>query len=61
MGRSRTWGGSSVEIPALLLIGRLSYRFSNLRLIASGCIVGIAYYAAMVFVPGPVLSWDSRS
>jgi MFS transporter, SET family, sugar efflux transporter len=46
---------AGLEIPALLLIGRLSYRFSNLRLIASGCVVGIAYYAAMVFVPGPVL------
>jgi MFS transporter, SET family, sugar efflux transporter len=35
--------------------GGLSYRFSNRRLIASGCVVGVAYYAAMVFVPGPVL------
>jgi SET family sugar efflux transporter-like MFS transporter len=46
---------AGLEIPALLLIGRLSYRFSNLRLIASGCVVGIVYYTAMVFVPGPVL------
>jgi MFS transporter, SET family, sugar efflux transporter len=61
LGLDVMWAGvalgvaAGLEIPALLLIGRLSYRFSNLRLIASGCIVGIAYYAAMVFVPGPVL------
>jgi MFS transporter, SET family, sugar efflux transporter len=61
LGLDVMWAGvalgvaAGLEIPALLLIGRLSYRFSNLRLIASGCVVGIAYYAAMVFVPGPVL------
>ena len=61
LGLDVMWAGvalgvaAALEIPALLLIGRLSYRFSNLRLIASGCVVGIAYYAAMVFVPGPVL------
>jgi SET family sugar efflux transporter-like MFS transporter len=46
---------AGLEIPALLIIGRLSGRFSNLRLIASGCLVGIVYYAAMAFVFGPVL------
>jgi MFS transporter, SET family, sugar efflux transporter len=61
LGLDVMWAGvalgvaAAVEIPALLLIGRLGYRFSNLRLIASGCIVGTVYYAAMVFVPGPVL------
>src|SRR5687768_5065508 len=61
LGLDMMWAGAALgvaaglEIPALLLIGRLSYRFSDLRLIASGCVVGIAYYAAMVFVPGPVL------
>ncbi|HJY44812.1 MAG TPA: MFS transporter [Propionibacteriaceae bacterium] len=61
LGLDVMWAGvalgvaAGLEIPALLLIGRLSYRFSNLRLIASGCVVGIAYYAAMVFVPGPVV------
>jgi SET family sugar efflux transporter-like MFS transporter len=61
LGLDVMWAGvalgvaAGLEIPALLLIGRLSYRFSKLRLIASGCAVGIAYYAAMVFVPGPVL------
>jgi MFS transporter, SET family, sugar efflux transporter len=61
LGLDVMWAGvalgvaAGLEIPALLLIGRLSYRFSNLRLIASGCVVGVAYYTAMVFVPGPVL------
>jgi SET family sugar efflux transporter-like MFS transporter len=61
LGLDVIWAGialgvaAGLEIPALLLIGRLSYRFSNLRLIASGCVVGIVYYSAMVFVPGPVL------
>jgi SET family sugar efflux transporter-like MFS transporter len=61
LGLDAMWAGvalgvaAGLEIPALLLIGRLSYRFSNLRLIASGCVVGIAYYTAMVFFPGPVL------
>jgi MFS transporter, SET family, sugar efflux transporter len=61
LGLNVMWAGialgvaAGLEIPALLLIGRLSYRFSSLGLIASGCVVGIAYYGAMVFVPGPVL------
>ena len=61
LGLDVMWAGvalgvaAGLEIPALLLIGRLSYRFSKLRLIASGCVVGTVYYAAMVFVPGPVL------
>ena len=61
LGLDVIWAGialgvaAAVEIPALLALGRLSRRFSSLRLIASGCVVGIAYYAAMVFVSGPVL------
>jgi MFS transporter, SET family, sugar efflux transporter len=61
LGLDVMWAGvalgvaAGLEIPALLLIGRLNYRFSNLRLIASGCVVGIAYYTAMVFVSGPAL------
>jgi len=46
---------AGLEIPALLLIGRLSRRFSDLGLIASGCVTGIAYYIAMAYVSGPVL------
>jgi SET family sugar efflux transporter-like MFS transporter len=61
LGLDVIWAGvalgvaAGLEIPVLLLIGRLSYRFSNLLLIASGCVVGIAYYTATVFVSGPVL------
>ena len=46
---------AGLEIPALLAIGRLSRRYSNLALLASGCVVGIAYYVAMAYVSGPVL------
>jgi SET family sugar efflux transporter-like MFS transporter len=46
---------AGLEIPALLLIGRLSRRYSNLALLASGCVVGIAYYVAMAYVSGPLL------
>ena len=46
---------AALEIPALLLIGRLGRRFSSLRLLASGCLAGIAYYTAMTFISGPVL------
>jgi len=45
---------AGLEIPALLLIGRLNRRFSSLGLIASGCVVGIVYYAAMAVVSGPL-------
>jgi MFS transporter, SET family, sugar efflux transporter len=61
LGLNVIWAGvalgvaAGLEIPALLLIGRLSQRFSSLGLIASGCLAGIAYYAAMAFVSGPVL------
>lgn len=46
---------AGLEIPALLLLGRLSGRFSNLGLLVFGCIAGIAYYAAAAAVRGPVL------
>ena len=61
LGLDVMWAGvalgvaAGLEIPALLLIGRLTDRFSSLGLIASGCLVGIAYYVGMVYVTGPVL------
>jgi SET family sugar efflux transporter-like MFS transporter len=60
LGLAVMWAGvtlgvsAALEIPALLAIGRLSRRFSNLALLAGGCLVGIAYYAAMAEVSGPV-------
>lgn len=46
---------AGLEIPALVLIGRLSRRYSSLGLIASGCVAGIAYYVGMAYVSGPAL------
>jgi SET family sugar efflux transporter-like MFS transporter len=46
---------AAVEVPALVFIGRLSGRFSNLRLVATGCLAGIAYYLGLAFVTGPIL------
>lgn len=46
---------AALEVPALLLIGRLSRRFSALGLIAISCVAGIAYYVGLAFVSGPVL------
>ena len=43
---------AGLEVPALVLIGRLSLRFSSLRLITTGCVTGIAYYVAMASSPG---------
>ena len=43
-----------LEIPALLLIGRLGARFSDIGLIAAGCVAGIGYYAGMAVASGPV-------
>ncbi|MBB2946324.1 SET family sugar efflux transporter-like MFS transporter [Actinoplanes lutulentus] len=45
---------AALEIPALLIIGRLSSRIPALRLIASGCLAGIVYYLAMAYAQGPV-------
>ena len=46
---------AGLEVPVLILIGRLSLRFSSLRLIATGCLAGIACYVAMAYVTGPVM------
>jgi SET family sugar efflux transporter-like MFS transporter len=61
LGLDVIWAGVALgvaagfEIPALLVIGRLSRRFSSLTLLASGCVAGIVYYVAMAYVSGPVL------
>ncbi|MGO4584410.1 MFS transporter [Arthrobacter sp. 2RAF6] len=59
LGVDVIWAGialgvsAALEIPALFLIGRLARRYSSRVLIASGCVAGIAYYAAMAFVSNP--------
>lgn len=61
LGLDVVWAGialgvaAGVEIPALLVIGRLSLRYSSLGLVATGCVAGIAYYAAVPFVTGPAM------
>ena len=44
---------AALEVPALLLVGRLTERFSSLGLVATGCLAGIAYYVGLAFVTGP--------
>lgn len=46
---------AALEVPALLLIGRLSNRFSHLGLIATSCLAGIAYYLGLAFATGPIM------
>jgi len=61
LGLDVAWAGivlgvaAAIEIPALLLVGRLSGRVSETRLLVSGCVAGVAYYAAMAFATGPVV------
>lgn len=45
---------AALEVPALMIIGRLTERFSSLGLIATGCLAGIAYYLGLAFVTGPI-------
>jgi MFS transporter, SET family, sugar efflux transporter len=45
---------AALEIPALILIGRLTERFPSLGLIATSCLAGIAYFLGLVFVTEPV-------
>lgn len=45
---------AALEVPALILIGRLSSRFSSLRLLTTGTLAGIAYYLGVAAAPGPI-------
>ena len=55
------WGGvalavaAGLEIPALLLLGRLSGRIDTRRLLAVGAVVAVAYYAVITVTQGPLL------
>jgi SET family sugar efflux transporter-like MFS transporter len=46
---------AALEVPALLVIGRLGERHSHLALIAGSCVAGIAYYLGLAFVTGPTI------
>lgn len=55
-----SWGGIALgvaavlEIPALLLLARLTRRFALLSLAIGACFVGIAFYAGMALAVGPI-------
>lgn len=61
LGLDLGWAGvilgvsAALEIPALLLIGRLGHRFSSRALLISGCTAGIAYYAGMAAANNPAV------
>jgi SET family sugar efflux transporter-like MFS transporter len=61
LGLDLRWAGvilgvsAALEIPALLLVGRLGRRLSSRSLLISGCIAGIAYYAAMAVANNPAV------
>jgi MFS transporter, SET family, sugar efflux transporter len=46
---------AALEVPALLLTGRLSSRYTHLGLLATSCLAGIAYYLALAFATGPIM------
>ena len=43
-----------LEIPALLLVGRLVGRWSTRALVTAGCAAGAVYYALAAVAPGPI-------
>lgn len=54
------WGGIALgvaalaEIPALMLLGRLSDRFGRVPLLVSGIAIGVVYYLLMAIVRDPI-------
>ncbi|WP_344091470.1 MFS transporter [Microbacterium deminutum] len=60
LGLPVVWGGITLgvaalaEIPALWLMGRFSHRFSLHSLIISGCLAGVLYYVALIFIRDPI-------
>ncbi|MFH8253071.1 MFS transporter [Microbacterium sp. B2969] len=54
------WGGVALgvaalaEVPALMLLGRLTPRFGQVPLLLVGCVVGILFYVLMAIVHDPV-------
>ncbi|MFH8250513.1 hypothetical protein ACH3VR_09140 [Microbacterium sp. B2969] len=61
VGLPGVWAGIALglaavlEVPALMMMGRLGARFSSLALVATGCIAGVVYFIAVRFVTEPVL------
>lgn len=61
VGLSIIWAGitlgvaAALEVPALIIVGRLGDRVSHLTLVAVGAIAGISYYLGLAAVTEPVL------
>ena len=61
VGLSVMWAGvvlglaAALEVPALILVGRLGDRVSHLLLVAVGAVLAAVYYAGLVVVTEPVL------
>jgi SET family sugar efflux transporter-like MFS transporter len=61
LGLDVEWSGvalgtcAALEIPILVLLGRITARFGPRRVVAVGCLAGLAYYAPMVLAPSPVV------
>lgn len=59
LGLDVMWAGvalgvaAGLEIPALLIMARLSNRFSAQALLVSSCLIGVVYYAALFAVQSP--------
>ncbi|MFT4297055.1 MAG: MFS transporter [Micropruina sp.] len=60
LGLDAIWGGIALavaalaEIPALLVLGRLSTRYGPVALLSVGSLAGIAFYLAMAYVADPI-------
>lgn len=60
MGLPVLWGGialgvaAALEVPALLVIGRLTGRFSSVLLILTGCAAGVLFFIGLAAASGPV-------
>lgn len=61
LGLDAVWAGTALglcavlEIPALLLVGRLTRRFTSLALLIAGTVCSVLYYGAVGFSPSPLL------
>lgn len=61
VGLAVIWAGitlgvaAALEVPALILIGRLGDRMRHLTLVAAGAVAGAAYYLGLAVVTEPVL------
>jgi MFS transporter, SET family, sugar efflux transporter len=46
---------AALEVPALIIVGRLGDRISHLTLVAAGAVAGIGYYLGLAAVTEPVM------